>query len=259
MVGAAIKLQQHYSVNRIMGISAGAMLGAGIAAGVSPDTQVRLGLETDIPALFTKRSGKRMRTGGVFSPQPVINWVEEMLSGTGKETFADLEPPTIASGGTSGGSRLVVRANAFEIDLRRLRSNFGLFATSVAVISGRQKSFIPIDFPEGIKRIIPNSSHESIRLSDAVGFSLRIPMLFEPGVARDPDTGRVFMIVDGAYKDALPRDVMLPSRRCISTRFLRMRWRTPRTWFPRSDCRCVTKTTTRWRNVGATKPSIPTR
>jgi NTE family protein len=191
LVGAVDVLEESgYEVQRVAGTSAGAIVGALIASGISSDDRYELMRSVDYGAFQDASLVDRLPGGkllslltdqGVFEGKYLHRWLSEQLAGRDIETFADLclEDPDAARG-DDYPSRLVVMASDVSNGcLRRL----------------------PLDYPAlGI------DDPGSVAVADAVRASMSIPFFYEPVRLSCPD-GKEITLVDGGMLSNFPVSV----------------------------------------------------
>lgn len=193
LVGALEVLEEHgYRVSRVAGSSAGAVVGALVAAGM-PAAEVRrhmrdvdYGRFTDLPRWVRwlgplQGLGKGVllaREAGIYQGEYFRTWMSSLLAQRGVRTFADLamEDP---------GSSLPAE--------RRYR----LVVTASDVTASRLRR-LPWDYPtlgyEAQSRVV----------ADAVRASMSIPFFFQPVRLPDPSGGVPTTLVDGGVLSNFP-------------------------------------------------------
>jgi NTE family protein len=193
LVGAVSVLEERgYGFRRIAGTSAGAIVGALIAAGMRAD---------DLTAVMSDVDYRRFRDGdvldhlgpfgramsvlldeGIYRGEYLRRWLGDVLNGLGVRTFADL---VIEDRGGSfpreQAYRLVVMASdVSQGRLRRLpwdyRARYGIDPFEVPVV-------------------------------DAVRASMSIPFFYEPVKLEDRITGETSWLVDGGMLSNFPVEV----------------------------------------------------
>lgn len=192
LVGAVSVLEERgYRFHRVAGTSAGAIVGALVAAGV-PSVELR--------AIMEELDYRRFRDGswltrlgppgqlvalltssGIYRGEELRTWLREVLDGYGVRTFGDLRVDDPESSlGAREQHRLVVMASDISHGcLRRLPweyDRYGLEPDDVEVV-------------------------------DAVRASMSLPYFFRPVKLRDAQTGERSWFVDGGMLSNFPVDV----------------------------------------------------
>jgi NTE family protein len=191
LVGAVDVLEGHgYEVERVAGTSAGAIVGALVAAGMPPAKRRGLMKEVDYGAFQDRSLLDRLPGGrlvsllteqGIYEGKHLHRWLGEQLAHCGVRTFGDLrrDDPG-ASSPEQLMSRLVVMAS--DVTHGRLRR-------------------LPDDYPAlGVEE--PGA----VPVADAVRASMSIPFFFEPVKLPCPD-GEPVVLVDGGMLSNFPVDV----------------------------------------------------
>lgn len=190
LVGAVARLQEAgYTFNRVSGTSAGAVVGALVAAGLSSqrlrDTALSLdyrkfrdpGLIEQIPVLGP--SVALLRRNGLFQGDYARQWLLTTLAKAGVRTFADL-----------------------RIDDPELppEQRYKLVVTVSDVSRG-----LLIRLPWDYRSCFGLDPDEQL-VADAVRASISIPFFFEPAVLRNPLTKESSTLVDGGLLSNFPID-----------------------------------------------------
>lgn len=188
LVGAVDVLEERgYEVQRVAGTSAGSIVGALVAAGLSADERRELMLSVDYGRFKDKGLLDRFPGGrvlsllaeqGVYEGEYLRAWLGEQLAQRGIRTFADLRLiDTGAAPSADYPSRLLVMAS--DITNGRLRT-------------------LPTDYPElGI------ADPGAVPVADAVRASMSIPFFYEPVKLDCPD-GADVLLVDGGMLSNFP-------------------------------------------------------
>jgi NTE family protein len=188
LVGAVDVLEERgYEVQRVAGTSAGAIVGALVAAGLPSERRRTLMEHVDYTAFQDTSALDRFPGGkllsllsehGVYEGAYLTRWLTEQLASCGVHTFADLRCDDEGAAPTSGfRSRLVVMAS--DVTAGRLRR-------------------LPDDYPAiGVARLT------SVPVADAVRASMSIPFFFEPVRLRGPN-GTPVVLVDGGMLSNFP-------------------------------------------------------
>lgn len=188
LVGAITALTEAgYRFERVAGTSAGAMVGALVAAGVSPQ-RLRELLDTTDPAAFADQGlvdrlpavGPALSVlleKGLYEGDAIRRWVDDRLADLGVRTFGDLRHE-------DADSHLPVE--------RRYR----LVVTATDLNLGRLVR-LPWDYP--LYGLDPDEQP----VSHAVRASTAIPYFYEPVVLRAPD-GTDHHLVDGGLLSNFP-------------------------------------------------------
>ncbi|HET7303928.1 MAG TPA: patatin-like phospholipase family protein [Segeticoccus sp.] len=192
LVGAiSVLAERGYRFHRVAGTSAGAIVGAMVAAGIGADE-----LEETMRSVDYQRfqdEGRLDRLGapgkaisvllesGIYEGEYLRTWLGEQLAAHGVRTFADLRLHDRGSDlPTSRAFRLVVMAS--DISRRRLRR-------------------LPWDYP------VFGMPPDAVPVADAVRASMSIPFFYEPVKLRDETTDEVTWLVDGGMLSNFPVDV----------------------------------------------------
>lgn len=192
LVGAVDVLEEHgYEVQRVAGTSAGAIVGALVAAGLNRDERRDLMLSVDYSRFQDRSLVDRLPGGrvlsllfqlGMYEGDYLRSWLSEILSARGITTFADLRPADdeAASPGSAYPSRLVVMAS--DITHGRLRC-------------------LPTDYPA-----LGCDDPGAVAVVDAVRASMSIPFFYEP-VRLPGRDGKKITLVDGGMLSNFPVSV----------------------------------------------------
>lgn len=188
LVGAVDVLEEHgYEVQRVAGTSAGAIVGALVAAGLPGERRRALMEEVDYRAFQDASLLDRLPGGkllslltehGVYEGGYLTRWLSDQLASCGVRTFGDLrcdDPGAAPSAGLR--SRLVVMAS--DVTHGRLRR-------------------LPDDYP-----VLGIDDVASVLVADAVRASMSIPFFFEP-VRMKGRGGRPVVLVDGGMLSNFP-------------------------------------------------------
>lgn len=190
LVGAIKRLaQEGYEFQRIAGTSAGAIVGALVAARMQADAME--GVMRDVDYLRFKDESLLDRLGhigkglslvlekGIYEGKYVKSWLSEHLAALGVRTFADLRIDDDA------GSALPPE--------RRYR-----LVVMAADLSRGRLIRLPWDYPR--YGLDPDDQ----LVVDAVRASMSIPYFYEPVRLRDKETGDSSVIVDGGVLSNFP-------------------------------------------------------
>jgi NTE family protein len=188
LVGAVDVLEEHgYEVQRVAGTSAGSIVGALVAAGLSAAERRELMLSVDYGAFKDKGLIDRLPGGklisllteqGVYEGNYLRTWLGERLAERGVRTFADLQVVDTGAAPSAGyPSRLLVMAS--DITNGRLRC-------------------LPTDYPA-----IGLDAPGDVPVADAVRASMSIPFFYEPVRLRGED-GSTTVLVDGGMLSNFP-------------------------------------------------------
>lgn len=191
LVGAVDVLEEHgYQVQRVAGTSAGAIVGALIAAGLTADERREIMLSLDYArfqdaSLIDRLPGGRLLSlltqQGMYEGTYLRSWLADVLSDRGIATFADLRCDDADASPSSGyPSRLVVMAS--DITHGRLRC-------------------LPTDYPS-----LGCDDPGAVAVADAVRASMSIPFFYEPVRLRGRD-GKKITLVDGGMLSNFPVSV----------------------------------------------------
>ena len=188
LVGAVDVLEEHgYEVQRVAGTSAGAIVGALVAAGLTREERRELMLSVDYSRFQDRSLVDRLPGGrllslvaqqGMYEGAYLRTWLGEVLSRRGIRTFADLRcPDSAAAPSTAYPSRLLVMAS--DITHGRLRC-------------------LPTDYPA-----LGCADPGAVAVVDAVRASMSIPFFYEP-VRLPGKDGRKITLVDGGMLSNFP-------------------------------------------------------
>jgi NTE family protein len=195
LVGAYTALEEAgYSFHRIAGTSAGAIVGALIAAGMSPVELKDVMREIDYGRFEDRgfldhlglvgKGASLLFEKGVYEGNYLRGWLNERLEALGIRTFADLRIDDPASSLPPGRAYKLVVMTSDVTRARLVR--------------------LPWDFPQyGL-----DPDEQSV--ADAVRASMSIPFFYEPVrfTSRDPDgKEQVSYMVDGGMLSNFPIDV----------------------------------------------------
>jgi NTE family protein len=192
LVGAVDVLEEHgYQVQRVAGTSAGAIVGALVAAGLTRDERRDLMLSVDYSRFQDRSLVDRLPGGrvlsllvqlGMYEGDYLRTWLSEILSARGITTFADLrgDDDPAAAPGSGYPSRLVVMAS--DITHGRLRC-------------------LPTDYPA-----LGCDDPGAVAVADAVRASMSIPFFYEP-VRLPGRDGKKITLVDGGMLSNFPVSV----------------------------------------------------
>jgi NTE family protein len=195
LVGAYLTLVEHgYRIRRVAGTSAGAIVGALIAADMSPDLMVKTMREVDYGAFQDEgfldhlgRVGKGLSIlfeKGIYEGEYLRTWLDDLLTDLGKATFGDL------------------RVDDPDSSLPRERA-YRLVVHTSDISCGRLVR-LPWDYP--LYGLDPDKQ----RVSDAVRASMSIPFFYEPvhmKGKRADGTKIDSYLVDGGMLSNFPIDV----------------------------------------------------
>ncbi|MDP1850065.1 MAG: patatin-like phospholipase family protein [Solirubrobacteraceae bacterium] len=182
-------LRAGYAFQRVAGTSAGAIVGALLAAGVGErglsDAMARLRYERvpdrGPPRLPILSEGlSLLHSAGAYEGDYIHGFVRDQLERVGVRTFADLRR-------TDGGD---------DVNLPPER-RYRLVVTATDVTRGRLLR-LPWDY--GLLGLDPD---EQI-VADAVRASISIPLYFDPVIVRDGVTGEPTTLVDGGVLSNYP-------------------------------------------------------
>ena len=205
LVGSVCALARRgYWFDRIAGTSAGAIVGALVAAcqarGAGLDRLEQLVRTIDYPR-FRDQSllprfgfpGKVMQlvvNEGLYEGDYLTRWLADQLGSLGVVTFADLRRPDVP-------------------DDAPMRERYSLVVVA-SDISRRQVISLPWDFPRyGLDPDRQPVAH-------AVRASASIPFFFEPVIMRGAGTGGVSTLVDGGLLWNFPLDIFDPDGSAVS-------------------------------------------
>lgn len=193
LVGAySVVEERGYAVRRVAGTSAGSIVGALVAAGMT-SAEMREEMRRLDYSRFQDESlldqvplvGKPLSLlfeRGVYEGKYAHSWLQDLLERKGVTTFADLPygDPDYEPEDDSQRFRLVVMASDVSRGcLRRLPWDYGRYGC-----------------PPGEQPV-----------ADAVRASMSIPFFFEPVLLRDRETGKDSTLVDGGMLSNFPVDV----------------------------------------------------
>ncbi|HEY8533653.1 MAG TPA: patatin-like phospholipase family protein [Micromonospora sp.] len=191
LVGAISVLEEAgYEFNRIAGTSAGAIVGALVAAGFTSADLAELMRDVDYRKFqdewwLTRIPGGKLisllTTWGMYRGDYLHQWLSEILAERGVVTFDDL-PPFVDSVDDSDDRRFRLVTMASDLTLGRLARLPWDYRPRYGLDPGRQA------------------------VADAVRASMSIPFLYRPVRLTDCD-GRVSVLVDGGVLSNFPIDV----------------------------------------------------
>jgi len=191
--GAVLGLMaQGYTFPRVAGTSAGAIVGAFVAAGASPTRLEQLMSELDYRKV-PDRSGFKLPLlseglslfldGGAYEGDYIHNWLCTELKALGVETFGQLR-----------------RADPDDDVNLPVHQRYKLVVTATDVTRGRLLR-LPWDYEQfGL-------DPDTQLVADAVRASMSIPLYFEPQQLRNPQTGETSTIVDGGVLTNFPVEI----------------------------------------------------
>jgi len=191
--GAVLGLMaQGYTFPRVGGTSAGAIVGAFVAAGASPTRLEQLMSELDYRKV-PDRSGFKLPLlseglslfldGGAYEGDYIHNWLRTELKALGVETFGQLR-----------------RADPDDDVNLPVHQRYKLVVTATDVTRGRLLR-LPWDYEQfGL-------DPDTQLVADAVRASMSIPLYFEPQQLRNPQTGETSTIVDGGVLTNFPVEI----------------------------------------------------
>lgn len=191
LLGAAAELMdQGYTFSRIAGTSAGAMVGALLAAGIPMATLTSM-LETTDMASFADKTGwaklgypgmavSMVHEKGIYKGEAIYQWLYNTLKEHGIETFADLKinDPTIEPNHPERRYKLVC---------------------VVSDITRQQMIRLPWDY-QAVYGIDPDTQ----LVADAVCASMGVPLGFKPRTITSAITGQESILVDGGVTSSFP-------------------------------------------------------
>jgi NTE family protein len=188
LVGAVDVLEEHgYRVQRVAGTSAGAIVGALVAAGLTREERRDLMLSIDYSRFQDRSFVDRLPGGrllsllvqlGMYEGDYLRTWLSEVLSARGITTFADLRcDDDAASSSSAYPSRLTVMAS--DITHGKLRC-------------------LPTDYPA-----LGCDDPGAVAVVDAVRASMSIPFFYEP-VRLPGRDGKKITLVDGGMLSNFP-------------------------------------------------------
>ena len=191
LVGALSVLEEHgYEFNRIAGTSAGAIVGALLAAGMPMADMVRVVRSIDYARFEDKGPEDRLPGGrlyslltqhGIYEGAYLTRWLAEILEPLGVRTFRDLSyGEAAASLPPEQRYRLVVMAS--DVSTGRLRR-------------------LPWDYPA------LGYAPDDVPVVDAVRTSMSIPFFYEPVKLRNPTTQEEIWMVDGGLLSNFPVEI----------------------------------------------------
>lgn len=188
LVGAVDVLEENgYEVQKVAGTSAGSIVGALVAAGLTADERRRLMLSVDYGAFKDRSFLDRLPGGrlvsllteqGIYEGDYLKTWLGEQLAQRGIRTFSDLRTIDLgAAPSPNYPSRLLVMAS--DITHGRLRC-------------------LPTDYPA-----IGMDDPGAVPIADAVRASMSIPFFYEPVKLPGKD-GKEIVLVDGGMLSNFP-------------------------------------------------------
>ncbi len=191
LVGAVAVLEEHgYEFNRIAGTSAGAIVGALLAAGMPTADMVPIMRSIDYTRFRDKTPEDRFPGGrlfslltqqGVYEGSYLTKWLGEILESRGVRTFNDLRYGDAGTGlPPEQRYRLVVMAS--DVSTGRLRR-------------------LPWDYPA------LGYEPADMPVVDAVRASMSIPFFYEPVKLRNPTTREEIWMVDGGLLSNFPVEI----------------------------------------------------
>jgi NTE family protein len=192
LVGAIEVLEEHgYRFRRIAGTSAGAIVGALVAAGMPAARRLDVMRSLDYPGFcdptFLSRfglPGKALSVAlrqGIYRGDAFRRWLEYQLDDLGRQTFGDLRLPP------DPGSDLP--------DERR----YGLVVMASDISRG-ELIRLPWDYDRY------GTSADRVSVADAVRASMSIPLFYRPARLRDPRQKDPSFLVDGGLLSNFPVD-----------------------------------------------------
>ena len=191
--GAVLGLMaQGYTFPRVAGTSAGAIVGAFVAAGATATRLEQLMSELDYRKV-PDRSGFKLPLlseglslfldGGAYEGDYIHNWLRTELKALGVETFGQLR-----------------RADPDDDVNLPVHQRYKLVVTATDVTRGRLLR-LPWDYEQfGL-------DPDTQLVADAVRASMSIPLYFEPQQLRNPQTGETSTIVDGGVLTNFPVEI----------------------------------------------------
>ncbi len=193
LVGAYSVIEERgYAVRRVAGTSAGSIVGALIAAGMTA-AEMREEMRNLDYSRFQDESlldqvpfiGKPLSLlfeRGVYEGKYAYSWLQGLLERQGVRTFADLpygDPDNLLTQDGQHFRLVVMTSDVSRGCLRRLPWDYGCYGC-----------------PPGEQAV-----------ADAVRASMSIPFFFEPVLLRDRETGKDSTLVDGGMLSNFPVDV----------------------------------------------------
>ena len=189
LVGAVDVLEEHgYAVQRVAGTSAGAIVGALVAAGLPRERRAAVMREVDYSrfqdgSLLTRVPGGKLlalvRRQGVYRGDHLREWLADQLAGCGVTTFADLALPDDAGAARAPGDRWRLLVMASDVTHGALRC-------------------LPRDYPA-----LGCPDPSGVAVADAVRASMSIPLFYRPVRLPGADGGRI-TLVDGGMLSNFP-------------------------------------------------------
>jgi NTE family protein len=188
LVGAIAKLEEEgYQFQNIAGTSAGAIVGALLAAGFNSEELNKKISQMNFPAIKDKSWEDRIfgiglplsiiKDLGIYEGNYFRKLIEGWLAEKGVYTFKDLVHPDFA-----GDPRYRYRLQVVVSD-----------------ITSHELLLLPHD---SYKLGISNSDDLNVAL--AIRMSMSIPIFFEPVKFRNPQTGEIHVLVDGGLLSNFP-------------------------------------------------------
>jgi NTE family protein len=193
LVGAVDQLMRSgYTFERVAGASAGSILGAFLAAGLTADqiTEVMNSLhykrvpDRGPPGLPVVSEGVSLLCkGGAYEGDYARDFIFEKLKGFGVSTFGDLR-----------------RTDAGDDPNLPDNRKYKLVVMATDLTRGRLLR-LPWDYP------LLNLNPDEQLVADAVRASMSIPLFFDPITIRDGKTGEATTVVDGGVLSNFPVEI----------------------------------------------------
>lgn len=194
LLGAVQRLMEDgYRFSRVAGSSAGAIVGALVAAGLPPERMGAILRSLDYRKVLDKGWLDRiplvgaglsvLLESGVYEGEYVREWLGNELAGLGVETFADL------------------RYDDPDADSTLAADHKYRFVATVADVTRSEMLRFPWDY-----RRVFGLDPDQQRVADAVRASMSIPFVFEPVELRDVRSGLTSTLVDGGVLSNFPVD-----------------------------------------------------
>jgi NTE family protein len=192
LVGAIEVLEEHgYGFRRIAGTSAGAIVGALVAAGMPAARRLDVMRSLEYPSFCDPTllsrfglPGKGLSVAlhqGIYRGDTFHDWLRYQLDDLGRETFGDLRLPE------DPGS-----------DLPEDR-RYGLVVMASDISRG-ELIRLPWDYPRY------GATADDVPVADAVRASMSIPLFYRPARLRDPRQKAPSYLVDGGLLSNFPVD-----------------------------------------------------
>jgi len=194
LVGAVSQLTEAgYHLARVAGSSAGAVVGALVAAGMPPERMAAVMRGLDYRRLRDKGALDRvplvggalsvLLENGIYEGDYLREWLGNELAAMGVETFADL------------------RYDDADADSSLPADHHYRLVVTVTDVTLGQLLRLPWDYRRAFGR-----DPDTQRVADAVRASVSTPYLYEPVLLSDLGSGRVSTLLDGGVLSNFPVD-----------------------------------------------------